>query len=132
MWEYDATRATLTLLYESTSAATLTQPDNLVVLPTGDLLLCEDSGFQQHLRGLTPAGEIYDFAKIGPNASEFCGACFDRGTQTLYVNQQGFLGSLPDGPPGGRAVTYAIYGPFLEPPRWNRFPSRRPPFPRRR
>jgi secreted PhoX family phosphatase len=112
VWEYDIASETLTLLYESTSPATLRHPDNLVVLPmTGDLLLCEDAGGEQYIRGLTAAGEIYDFAKTATNTSEFCGACFDRGTQTLFVNQQG-SGAF-SAPPGADAVTYAIFGPFL-------------------
>jgi hypothetical protein len=30
----------------------------------------------------------------------------------MYLNQQGERGNLPFGTPDGRAVTYAIYGPF--------------------
>jgi secreted PhoX family phosphatase len=112
VWEYDPALETLTLLYESTNPATLRNPDNLVVLPmTGDLLLCEDAGGAQFIRGLTPAGALYDFARTAGNTSEFCGACFDRGTQTLYVNQQG--GGARGAVPGTDAVTYAISGPFL-------------------
>jgi secreted PhoX family phosphatase len=52
--------------------------------------------------------------RSGPlgNNTEFCGACFDPDGQVLYVNQQGERVGLPDGPPDGQAVTYAIYGPF--------------------
>ncbi len=64
------------------------------------------------MRGVTRAGEIYDFAKSGANETEFCGACFDPDHRTLYLNQQGERGSLPNGPANGNAVTYAIYGPF--------------------
>jgi hypothetical protein len=44
--------------------------------------------------------------------SEFCGGCFDPEGKTFFLNQQGNIGMLPDGPPGAQAVTYAIYGPF--------------------
>jgi secreted PhoX family phosphatase len=91
----------------------LENPDNVVIVPqTGDIFLQEDSDGEQFVRGVTRAGEIYDFAKSGTNESEFCGACFDPDHRTLYVNQQGNRGSLPFGPPGDAAVTYAIYGPF--------------------
>ena len=113
VWEYDPGREVITLIYESSDAARLENPDNVVVVPqTKDILLCEDSDGEQFVRGVTRDGKIYDFAKSGPNDTEFCGACFDPDHRTLYLNQQGERGSLPDGPPDGRATTYAIYGPF--------------------
>ena len=113
VWEYDPGRETITLIYESSDVAKLENPDNVVTVPqTGDILLCEDSDGEQFLRGVTRDGEIYDFAKSGANQTEFCGACFDPDHRTLYVNQQGDRGSLPDGPADSQAVTYAIYGPF--------------------
>ena len=87
-------------------------PDNITVVPqTGDIFVCEDGAGEQFVRGLTLDGEIYDFAQTITNDTEFCGAAFDPDAQTLYLNQQGERGGL-DGPPDGRAVTYAIYGPF--------------------
>lgn len=113
VWEYDPGRETLTLIYESTSSATLQSPDNMVVVPgTGDIFLQEDGNGEQFVRGVTLAGEIYDFAKTAENETEFCGGCFDPDGNTLYLNQQGDRGSLPNGPINGNAVTYAIYGPF--------------------
>jgi hypothetical protein len=120
VWEYNPGRDTLTLVYESTSLATLEGPDNVVIVPqTGDVFLCEDATAPQYIRGLTADGEIYDFALGLNNNTEFAGACFDPDGQTLYVNHYGERGALPLGPPGnlpGAApaggVTYAIYGPF--------------------
>lgn len=113
MWEYDPGRETITLIFESTNPATLENPDNVVIVPqTGDVFLQEDSSGEQYVRGLTQNGQIYDFARSSTNETEFCGGCFDPEGQTLYLNQQGERGSLPDGPPDGRATTYAIYGPF--------------------
>ena len=113
VWEYDPGRETLTLIYESRDSARLENPDNVVIVPqTGDIFLQEDSDGDQFVRGLTQDGRIYDFAKNGPNSTEFCGGCFDPDGQTLYLNQQGERGGLPDGPPDGQGVTYAIYGPF--------------------
>ena len=113
VWEYDPGRELLTLIYESTDAAMLENPDNVVIVPqTGDVFLQEDSDGAQFVRGVTRDGDIYDFAKSQANESEFCGACFDPDHRTLYVNQQGGRGNLPFGTPGDAAVTYAIYGPF--------------------
>ena len=113
VWEYDPNAETITLIYESTDAARLENPDNVVIVPqTGDVLLCEDSDGEQFVRGVTLGGEIYDLVRSGANSTEFCGACFDPDGRTLYLNQQGERGNLPDGPANGQAVTYAIYGPF--------------------
>lgn len=113
VWEYDPGRETVTLIYESTSATALQSPDNVVVVPaTGDIFLQEDGNGEQFVRGVTRAGEIYNFARTTDNETEFCGGCFDPDGQTFYVNQQGDRGNLPGGPVNGGAVTYAIYGPF--------------------
>jgi hypothetical protein len=118
VWEYDPGREVLTLIYISTDRNTLENPDNITIVPqTQDIFLCEDSPGEQFIRGVTQDGEIYNFAEALTNDTEFCGACFDPDGQTLYVNQQGQRGTLPGGPngggePDGRAVTYAIYGPF--------------------
>jgi secreted PhoX family phosphatase len=101
------------LIYISTDRNQLENPDNVTIVPqTQDIFLCEDSPGEQFIRGVTQSGEIYNFAQTGSNDTEFCGACFDPDGQTLYVNQQGERGSGLEGPPGGNAVTYAIYGPF--------------------
>ncbi|HEY9282213.1 MAG TPA: alkaline phosphatase PhoX [Pyrinomonadaceae bacterium] len=113
VWEYDPGRETLTLIFESNSPAELQNPDNVVVVPrTGDIFLQEDGDGEQYVRGVTVDGQIYDFARTATNETEFCGGCFSPDGETFYLNQQGERGSLPDGPPDGRAVTYAIYGPF--------------------
>lgn len=113
VWEYDPGRETLKLIYESVNPAALQNPDNVVIVPkTGDIFLQEDGDGEQYVRGVTPQGEIYDFARTTSNETEFCGGCFDPDGQTFYLNQQGERGELPNGPPNGRAVTFAIYGPF--------------------
>ena len=89
----------------------------MVIVPqTGDILVCEDgpNASDQFLRGITQDGEIYDFCRTLTNKTEFAGACFDPDGHTLYVNQQGERGSLPNGERGLSAVTYAIYGPFRQ------------------
>lgn len=113
VWEYLPGRETLTLIYESSSSADLQNPDNVVVVPqTRHIFLQEDGDGEQYVRGVTPGGEIYEFARTASNETEFCGGCFDPAGHTFYLNQQGDRGSLPGGPANARAVTYAIYGPF--------------------
>jgi secreted PhoX family phosphatase len=105
VWEFNPRAQELTLIYESPTAHDLQNPDNLVVAPTGDLFLCEDSDPPQYVRGLTPDGRIYDFAKTITRESELAGVCFDPDRKTMYVNQFGDV-NLEGG------VTYAIWGPW--------------------
>jgi uncharacterized protein len=113
VWEYDPGQRTLMLIYVSSDRARLENPDNVAIVPTTqDILLCEDGLAEQFIRGVTQQGQIYDFARTTRNQTEFCGACFDPSGRTLFVNQYGERGTLPDGPPDAGAVTYAIYGPF--------------------
>ncbi len=113
VYEFDPRSQTITLIYESTNEATLKKPDNIVIVPkTGDIFLQEDSAGEHFVRGLTPDGKIYDFARTITNDTEFCGGCFSLDGSVFFLNQQGERGSLPTGPVGGNAVTYAITGPF--------------------
>ena len=123
IWELDPKKRHLRLIFESDDAAGLFHPDNLTVAPTDDLFICEDVGetVAPHIRGLTPDGLLYDFARAGrggldagTNWTEFCGVCFSRSrrpwdlkTLTLFVNQQG----APEAA-GAPGVTYAIWGPW--------------------
>jgi secreted PhoX family phosphatase len=112
----------LKLIYESTSAGMLENPDNVVVVPaTGDVFLQEDGPGVQYVRGVNQAGGIYDFAKSLLSDSEFCGGCFGD-PRTFYLNQQGgrlaaATATTPAETPttqplADRGLTYAIYGPF--------------------
>lgn len=105
VWQFrplGASGGQLTLIFESPSADVLDGPDNVLVTPRGGLLLCEDGDDEQFLRGLTPRGEIFDFAMNRLNDSEFAGACFSPDGETLFVNIQS---------PG---MTLAIWGPWEE------------------
>jgi secreted PhoX family phosphatase len=98
-------RGLLTLLYESKDAAQLDAPDNITVSPRGGLVICEDGGGAQYLRGLNKRGQIFDFAlniHPGNEDSEFAGACFSPDGDTLFVNIQ---------TPG---LTLAIHGPWRD------------------
>jgi len=112
VWAYRPGRQTLTLIFESPSELVLDGPDNVVVVPTtGDVLLCEDAAAPQFIRGVTPGGEIYDFAEGLTHDTEFAGACFDPDGHTLYVNQYGARATA-SAPATEGGLTYAIFGPF--------------------
>jgi secreted PhoX family phosphatase len=107
----------LRLIYESTAAEDLENPDNVVVVPaTGDVFLQEDSDGEQFVRGVTRRGRIYDFAKTILNETEFCGGCFSPDGRTFFLNQQGnrlAAGQTPTTQPDAdRGLTFAIWGPF--------------------
>jgi secreted PhoX family phosphatase len=116
LWQYTprGRGGVLKLVYESTSADELENPDNLVIVPdTGDVLLQEDSSGDQFIRGVNRRGEIYDFAHTVLNSTEFCGGCFSPDGRTFFVNQQGDrVDTGPNPAPETAAVTYAIWGPF--------------------
>jgi secreted PhoX family phosphatase len=122
LWQYTPrghSGGELKLIYESGDEQDLQNPDNLVIVPhTGDVFLQEDGGGEQFVRGVTRRGEIYDFAQTVLNGSEFCGGCFSPDGQTFFVNQQGER-LLPtetptSQPDSGKALMYAIWGPFDE------------------
>jgi secreted PhoX family phosphatase len=111
-------------MYESPGIHELDSPDDIVVSPRGGLLVCEDGGGTQFLRGLTPTGEIFDFARNIHNTIEFAGACFSPDGQTLFVNPYGrstvrtvqLYRSVVLYPTGAemreKAMTLAIWGPW--------------------
>jgi uncharacterized protein len=113
LWELTlggAGSGTLKLIYESTGVDDLDSPDNLVIVPaSGHVFLQEDGGDEQYVRGVTPGGRIYDFARTVLNSTEFCGGCFSPDGHTFFLNQQGDRGTVTD---TGAALTYAIWGPF--------------------
>lgn len=88
----------------------LSLPDNIAISPRGGLVMCEDGtiddpeeGFvipHNFVRGLSRKGELFDFAENLLNDSEFTGACFAKGANTMFVNIQD---------PG---YTLQIHGPF--------------------
>ena len=90
----------LELFAEPNDGAVVDGPDNLVLAPWGDLFLCENGPGENFVRGVTPAGEPYPFARNAMNASEFAGATFAPDGTTLFVNMQ---------EPG---LTLAITGPW--------------------
>src|SRR5690606_14256927 len=91
----------LQLFFESTSIEQFNFGDNLTVAPNGHLVVCEDQYTPQvdnHLRGITPAGEAYALGKLRLQ-TELAGACFSPDGRTLFVNAY------------SPTITFAIRGP---------------------
>lgn len=78
----------LELFAESPDRSILHACDNLTVAPWGDVILCEDNGERNHIRGIDRTGAIYDFACNRGSASEFAGLVFSPSGKTLFVNIQ--------------------------------------------
>ena len=92
----------LELFYESPAMAEYSFGDNITIAPFGDLIVCEDQytdTVDNHLRGITPAGEAYAFARLRVQ-TEPAGACFSPDGRTLFVNAY------------SPAMTLAITGPW--------------------
>ena len=79
----------LELWYEVQDATSLNMPDNIVIAPWGDLIVCEDNSDRNRLWGLTPNGKPYLIAQNSYSGSEFAGACFSPTDNTMFVNIQG-------------------------------------------
>ncbi len=84
----DGKSDTLQLFLESQDKNLYNFGDNLTICPNGHLLVCEDQYtdiVDNHLRGVTPKGEVYKFAKLHVQ-TELAGACFSPDGSTLFVN----------------------------------------------
>ena len=78
----------LSLFLESADKVSFNFGDNLTVAPNSHLIVCEDQYSLQvnnHLKGVKPNGDIYDFAKVRWQ-TEAAGACFSPDGSTLFVN----------------------------------------------
>lgn len=108
VWAYNPASSTLRLAYESPGSAVLDLPDNVTATRSGALVLCEDGSGDNFLRGLTPAGELFDFARnadVDQIGQEFAGATFSPDFKTLFVNIQSSSG-----------YSMAIWGPWTSGP----------------
>ena len=109
---------------ESPGIHELDFPDNIAVSPRGGIIICEDGTGAQFLRGLTPSGNIFNFARNIHNTLEFAGACFSPDGQTMFVNLFGRDTARTITPLGvtvqyvvgpelhEKAMTLAIWGPW--------------------
>lgn len=90
----------LELFLEPNDTELLESCDNLTVAPWGHLVIVEDGNDTDHIRGVTPNGEIYTIARNVYNDSEMAGPCFAPDGKTLFLNIQ---------VPG---MTLAVVGPW--------------------
>lgn len=124
IWIHDPVASTITLLFETPNQHVLDFPDNICMSPRGGMVVCEDGTAGQRLLGVTPRGEIFEFAKNIFNSIEVAGACFSPDGQTLFMNLYGrstVRTATPWGSPvahpigsevGEKALTLAIWGPW--------------------
>jgi hypothetical protein len=110
VWAYHVWSRRLELVYQSPGPEVLDFPDNVTTSPRGTLVLCEDSGNDNYVRGLTPSGQLFDVALnrlFEPDGTtkrwddEFAGSTFSPDGHTLYVNIQ-----------ASKGITFAIWGPW--------------------
>ncbi|MEM6267439.1 MAG: alkaline phosphatase PhoX [Pseudomonadota bacterium] len=76
------------LFFESESAEQFNYGDNLCVAPNGHLMVCEDQYtdiVDNHIRGITPDGRPYDFARLTMQ-TELAGGCFSPDGKWFFVN----------------------------------------------
>ena len=76
------------LWHEVQDRSGINMPDNIVVAPWGDLIICEDNSRLNRLWGITPKGNPYLIAENNYSGAEFAGACFSPFDNTLFVNLQ--------------------------------------------
>ncbi len=79
---------TISLFLESEDISSFNYGDNLVIAPNGHLVVCEDQytdNVNNHLKGVTPKGATYDFAKVEIQ-TEPAGVCFSPDGETMFVN----------------------------------------------
>ena len=86
----------------------LDSPDNITVSPRGGIVLCEDTR-GAYVRGLSPDGVIFDFARNILNDREFAGACFSPDGRVLFLNIQG---DTAHGGAGHLGMTFGVWGPW--------------------
>ena len=100
VWKLDLIRGEVSLVVEPDDLSRLDGPDNIVVAPNGDLVVCEDGSAEDYVVGITPAGKLYQLARNATGEVELAGACFAPDGQTMFVNVQD---------PG---ITFAVWGPW--------------------
>lgn len=97
----------LQLFLESDHESLYNFGDNLTVTPQGHLLVCEDQysdPVDNHLRGVTPAGEVYAFGRIRIQ-TEPAGACFSPDGKTMFINMYSPTKTLAIRGPWGKLIT---------------------------
>jgi uncharacterized protein len=90
VWFLDPIAQTLTLkvwfAFTANQNVDVDGPDNITISPYGGVVLAEDGSGQQHIVGVTDAGETFFFALNQLNNQEFAGPTFSQDKKTLFVN----------------------------------------------
>ena len=106
IWKYIADTHTnegsIELFYESEDANVLNMPDNIILSPHGDIILCEDARGRDRLVCIRKNGSVYYLANNALNNQEFAGITFSPDGKILFVNIY------------NPTMTLAIKGPWLE------------------
>ena len=97
---YDASNGSIELFYESKNSDVLNMPDNIIISPKGDIILCEDGKGTDRLVCIKSDGSIYYLANNALNNQEFAGLTFSPNGSTLFVNIY------------SPTMTFAITGPW--------------------
>jgi len=121
VWAYDPTAQTIRVIYDDDRFADpiLTGVDNVVVAPSGDVIVAEDGGDMQ-LVAITAGGDVRPIVQVvGHAGSELAGPAFDPSGMRLYFSSQ-------RGPHGGvdEGITFEIRGPFSAQPQEGRASAR--------
>ena len=110
VWAFDVAASRMELLYDDDSSDNpiLTGVDNVVVAPTGEVIVAEDGGDMQ-IVAITPAGELQPLLQIvGQDESEITGPAFSPDLKRLYFSSQRGIVNFPF-----HGITYEVTGPFF-------------------
>jgi len=86
IWKYNIESMTIELFFESKNKNQLNMPDNIIMAPWGDIIVCEDGKGKDRLVGIRNDGSTYYIASNAFNNSEFAGATFSPSGDILFVN----------------------------------------------
>lgn len=110
VWAYDVEAERMEILYDDDNHDNpiLTGVDNVVVTPTGDVVVSEDGGDMQ-IVAITPEGVLVPLVQIvGQDESEITGPAFSPDLTRLYFSSQRGMVNFPF-----HGITYEVTGPFF-------------------
>jgi len=106
IWKYipnkNNTGGNIELFYESNDSNVLNLPDNIILSPNGNILLCEDGKGRDRLVCIKPDKTVLYLANNAYNHQEFAGICFAPNNEILFINIY------------NPTMTIAIKGPWNE------------------
>ena len=106
IWKYIPNKnnrgGNIELFYESNDSNVLNLPDNIILSPNGNILLCEDGKGRDRLVCIKPDKTVSYLANNAYNHQEFAGICFAPNNKILFINIY------------NPTMTIAIKGPWNE------------------